>query len=434
MIQCGVSELNITPPLGSSIPGYFEDRTSTGIKDELFAKSLIIESAGKTLAILAIDCIDLDSDIVKRIRDRVYAYTGIPPSCVMVSATHTHTGPPVQAGFVDSYDASYISFMVQKAADAAILAFNSRREARIGFGSGQEGSIAFNRRYFMKDGRFATNPGVLNPLIDRAAGPIDPEVAVIRIDDMAGNPIGIVTNYACHTDAVGGTEYSADYPGKLAAVLKQLLGINTASLFLMGASGNINHIDVSGQFPIVPNHYLTMGTILAGEVMKVREAVIPSGQAITLAAKQVFFSVAHRKPSQPDIQAAQELLKAGTETRIEQIFAQLALEVDASEETCSEVELQLLRIGELAVVGLPGELFVEFGLEIKRKSPFKYTIVNELCNGSATGYVSTREAYEQGGYEPRITKRSKLAVEAGEQFVQQAMKALHELRGIRHST
>ncbi|MBP1988545.1 neutral/alkaline non-lysosomal ceramidase N-terminal domain-containing protein [Paenibacillus eucommiae] len=427
MIKCGVSEQIITPPLGNSIPGYFEDRKSTGIKDELFAKSLVIESEGVTLAFIAMDCIDLDSDIVKRIRDRVHQFSAIPQSSIMISASHTHTGPPVQSGFIDSRDEHYLSFMVQKAADAAILAFNSRREAKIGFGSGEESSIAFNRRFFLKDGSFATNPGILNPLIDRAAGPIDPEVAVIRIDDIEGNPLGVVTNYACHTDAVGGTEYSADYPGKLAAELKRLLGGQTASLFLMGASGNINHIDVSGRFPRVPNHYLTMGKILAGEVVKVREAIIPSEHVIPLAVKQTFFSVAHRKPSEQDVQAAHELLEAGTESLTEQLFAQKALEVVASEENHSEVELQVFRIGELAVVGLPCELFVEFGLEIKQKSPFKYTIINELCNGSATGYISTREAYEQGGYEPRITARSKLAVETGEQFVQFALKALHEL-------
>src|SRR5690606_5821101 len=105
--------------------------------------------------------------------------------------------------------AEYLDFLVNKAADAAVLAYAQRREARIGAGSGTVEGIAFQRRYWMKDGTLRTNPGIGNPDVDRPAGPTDPELTVVRIDAADGTPLGIVANYACHTDTVGGTEFSA---------------------------------------------------------------------------------------------------------------------------------------------------------------------------------------------------------------------------------
>lgn len=431
MIQCGMCEVEITPPLGNSIPGYFHDRISTGIKDSLKAKALVLEVAGSLVALIALDCIDLPRQVVTGIRDRISRFTTIPPSCVMVSATHTHTGPPIYNSTFFNVNGVYMIWLVEKAADAVILAYAQRREAQIGYGFGHEDKIAFNRRFFMNDGTVRTNPGVGNPLIDRSTGPIDPQVIVIRIDDMYGNPIGVLTNYACHTDVVGGTEYSADYPGELALVLQKVLGDNVVSLFLMGASGNINHYDVIGavasDYEAPAAHYKKMGRILAGEVLKVREKV-QSVDDLQLAARQVMFHVEYRKPTQREIEAARQTILATPQDEIAYNFALELLEAAKSDEpSCVEIEIQAMRLGQLAIVGLPAEIFVEFGLEIKRKSPFPLTLVNQLSNGSTSGYVCTREAYEQGGYEPLITSNNKLTIHAGETFVRHALKLLNDL-------
>lgn len=427
MLKCGMHEVNITPSLGNWIPGQFEERHSTGVKDDLFAKSLVIETDSDVMAFIALDALDIAREQVMEIRNRVAAYTTIPADNVMVSATHIHTGGPVIPGLAGSVDSNYLQDLVEKAADAAIIAYQSRTGARVGFGRGHEPDIAFNRRFFMKDGSVETNPGIGNPDIDRPTGPIDPDVLVIRIDDIAGNPIGVVTNYACHTDVVGGTEYSADYPGELSRVLKQTLGDHIVSLFMQGSSGNINHIDVSGKLNSRhPNHYRKMGRILAGEVLKVREK-IETSDVLSLGMKQVFFPVSFRHPSDQEIRQAEEVLQSNDDNIVEEAFARQIMKILEDDQTSTEIEVQVAKLGPLAVVGLPAEIFVEFGLAIKEKSPFTFTIINELCNGSAFGYVCTQEAYRQGGYEPRIKHYSRLAEDAGDRFVEEALGLLNKL-------
>ncbi|WJH33478.1 neutral/alkaline non-lysosomal ceramidase N-terminal domain-containing protein [Paenibacillus sp. CC-CFT747] len=429
MLKCGFSEVDITPPLGNPIPGYFENRISSGVKDALYAKACVVDADQNVIAFLVLDCIDLRRIDVERIRERVHAATGIEPEQTMVSATHTHTGPPAKPGFAGSVNETYMAWLAEKAADAVVMAYQRREEAHVAVGVGAEGDIAFNRRYLMKDGTYRTNPGIRNPDIVRAIGPIDPDVMVIRIDDSFGNPIGVISSYACHADCVGGTEYSADYPGELSRCIKRELGQQTVSLFMLGACGNINHIDVTGKANSTPDRYLRMGRILAGEVLKVREkAGWTQAAQGPVATGQVRFHAPFRKPSPEELECAEAAARSETAGTIELAFAAQMRKLLDSEETGTEVEIQAIAIGDAAVVAMPAEIFVEFGLDIKERSPFPFTIVNELANGSASGYVCTREAYEQGGYEPRITNNSKLMIGAGERFVEKALELLFQLR------
>ncbi|WP_262679750.1 neutral/alkaline non-lysosomal ceramidase N-terminal domain-containing protein [Paenibacillus sp. J5C2022] len=431
MIRCGMVELDITPPLGNTIPGYFYVRQSTGIRDPLYAKALVMESGGTQVAFVSLDCLTLTRSVVIRIRERIHAETGISPSNVMVSATHTHTGPPVKSNTIFEANHEYLDWMADKAADAAIMAYRTRREAQVGFASGHEEDIAFNRRFRMNDGTVKTNPGIGNPQVHCATGPIDPEVSVMRIDDTAGNPIGVVTNYACHTDVVGGTEYSGDYPGELSAVIKKVLGAEVVSLFMMGASGNINHIDVQGgcsdDNASLSRHYEKMGRILAGEVVKVREKIRTSPDSVKLEIRQSFFPMEYRAPTDSEVSAARTTLRTVSPQDVEHAFAKELLEAAEMKDGAVEIEIQAVRIGDYAVIGLPAELFVEFGLEIKDKSPFRMTFINELCNGSVDAYLCTREAYRQGGYEPRITSKNRLVEEAGEIMVKQSLELLQRM-------
>lgn len=429
MMRCGMSEVDITPPLGNSIPGYFVDRKSSGIKDLLYAKSLVVESGKITICLIVVDAIDLARRDVERIRQRVQEATGIPPENIMVSATHTHTGPPVKEGFSSKVNESYMEWMAQKAGDAGILAYNGRKEARIGLGRGQEANIAFNRRFYMKDGSVTTNPGVNNPLIDRPAGPIDPEVLVVRIDDAAdGSPMGVLTNYACHTDTVSGSEYSADFPGALSSTIKKVLGNHTVSLFMLGACGNINHIDVSGVVPRDSRNHIRMGTVLAGEVLKVREKITSLASELDIDVKISSFQVEHRVPTERELKMAEDAeLNGAQATDSERAFARQIRSIQAAGPGVTDIEIQAVKLGELGIVGLPAEIFVEFGLRIKHESQFPYTLVNELCNGSAHGYICIKEAYNQGGYEPRITNNSKLSEDTGDIFVQKSIELLQQL-------
>lgn len=431
MLLCGVCELDITPSLGSSMPGYFKDRKSTGIIDRLYAKALVVDQDGSAAAFVVLDTILVPREVVESVRERVGRQTDIPPERVMVSATHTHTGPPVATTTFLSADEAYLEWLAARAADAVTLAYRTRRAARIGFGAGHEADIAFHRRFFMKDGTLRTNPGLHNPNIDRPAGPIDPQVGVVRIDDAEGRPMGVVTNYAVHTDTVGGTEYCADFPGELSAMLKKALGEQTVSLFMMGASGNINHYNVLGgraeDYAKPSRHYLKMGRILAGEVLKTREKIVTSDSA-EVGERHSMVTLSYRQPTEQQIQQARDNYANLPEDHVERNFAKELLEAAKRGEGTTEAEIQTIVVGDLAVVGLPAEIFVEFGLQIKEGSPFGLTLINELCNGIVGTYVCTRESYRLGGYEPRITAGNRLQEETGDMFAERALQLLAELK------
>ncbi|MBP1992464.1 neutral/alkaline non-lysosomal ceramidase N-terminal domain-containing protein [Paenibacillus eucommiae] len=441
MIRCGMHEIQITPALGSSIPGYLSERKGTGVRDELFVKAFVVETADVNAVMVVIDALNLTRKEVQRIRRRIQEETGIAESHIMVSTTHTHTGPPIRPGFDGSDSGPYLDWLVAKAGDAAAIAFRNKREARIGFGTGEENGISYNRRYWMADDTLQTNPGFGNSEIVRPAGPIDSDVQVIRIDDTNGEPIGVITCFACHTDTVGGTEYSADFPGELSRTLKQVLGEQVVSLFLLGACGDINHCNFMKRNPPGEEHYRTMGRILAGEVLKVREKIFlePSITEPVLAVDRVLFEMEFRSPTHDEVEEAKRILTITPDpqghysgpARIdnEHFFARQLLEVLDNPVSSTEIEIQVFRIGECAIVGLPGELFVELGLQIKRESPFSQTMLNTLCNGSTVGYVYTRKAYEEGGYEPRVRNNSRNPVGAGELFAERAVEQLNRMAG-----
>lgn len=412
------------------MPGYFTDRRSTGVLDALYAKAIVIEQDGSAAVFIGLDIIKTSNQLVQAIRQRVSERTAIPGERVMVSATHTHTGPAVASTTFLKKDEVYMEWLAKRAADTVELAYNDRREARIGWGSGHEADIAFHRRFWMKDGTLRTNPGIGNPDIDRPAGPIDPEVGIVRIDAADGQPIAVITNYACHTDTVGGTLYSADYPGELSAVLKKALGESVVSLFMMGASGNINHHNVNGRKELYAKpskHYLRMGRILAGEVLKVREKIELADQ-VDIRERKTKLTLRYRQPTAEQIETAKRNLEQLPEGNVERNFAKELLEAARLGEGSAEAEVQAIAVGDLAVVSFPAEMFVEFGLAVKEGSPFAQTLINELANGNVGTYMCTKESYRHGGYEPRITSNNRLQEEAGELLTDGALKLLAELK------
>ncbi len=451
MLKAGFCELDITPRLGMNIPGYFNKRPATGIKDPLFVKAAVISSDNdkEALVMVVLDSIGITFPHATDIKAGITEQTGIAADRIMVSAIHTHTGGPViysrsgqRAG-----EAGYMDFLKGRAADAAVIAYRRLEPAVMGCGTGSEKDISSIRRFFMKDGTYRTNPPRADPNIDRPDGVIDPDVAVVRIDDLNGRPMAVITNFACHLDCVSGTEFSADYSGELSRTIKSVLGQNVVSIFMTGACGNINHFDFTRKERLPADHYRKMGRILAYEALKVREKADTAGEA-ALEAGYVCFDAKVRTPSKGMIEEAEKLLaaeeaskKAAEEAEqmtaegggakkpsnyYELYYANEIINLSKLNLKTTEFPIQVFRIGELAITALPGEIFDEFGLEIKKKSPFKCNIINELANAGA-GYIPIREAYARGGYEPRLNTYSNVEPETGERMLEEAVKLLNKL-------
>lgn len=443
MLKAGFCEIDITPLLGMNIPGYFHKRPASGVKDPLFAKAFAIDDGEKALMLIVVDILKISLEIAVRIKERISAAAGIPDSHIVVSATHTHTGGPVGIFSEDREDLNYSDMIVNKAADAAVIAFSRREPVRIGFGLGEEKDISFIRRYFMKDGSYKTNPARNDPNIDRPDGNIDPDVTVMRIDDLAGNPKAVITNFACHQDTVTGTEISADYAGEISRTIKSVLGQDVVSIFIYGSSGNINHFDPLGKVAKPRVYYKTMGRVLAFEALKVREKTgITMTDEASLDARLTSFDAGVLLPSDEEVKASRKIVaeagentetvgeataeamkKSGKTSAYELHFAKEIVKLIENNITSIHIPIQVFRIGEMAITALPGETFTEFGLEIKSKSPFKYNMISSLAN-AGVGYVPTRDAYARGGYEPKITSSGKVAPGTGEKLCEEALKLL----------
>ena len=364
---------------------------------------------------------------------------GIPGAHLMLSATHSHTGPLLLSGSSrdpalgggEAAARAYNEQLPRKIVESIRKAVERLAPARASAGVGREEGLAFNRRFLMKDNSVGWNPGKRNPKIVRPIGPIDPAVPVVAFES-AGEPrkaVATYVNYAMHLDTVGGSQVSADYPHTLSAVLAKLHGEQAVTLFTIGAAGDINHIDVSTDRPQGgPGEATRIGTVLAGEVIK----TTPKLEPITAAAPRVRASVVPLdlpEIAEGELQKARQVaVKFGKDAPsfMERVQAFKVLDVASREGKPIDAEVQVIALGDdLAWVALPGEVFVELGMEIKRRSPFKHTIVATLANGTI-GYIPTARAYDEGNYEPVSARCAK---GSGERLVEEALKLLAQAKG-----
>ena len=201
-LHVGAAAVVITPPVGMPMAGYYHARAADGVHDELHATALVLKSDDTQAALVSLDLIATTLPLVEAAREAVERATGIPGGHVMISATHAHTGPVIDSrglrasllgGGTDQVRRYVEVELPQKIAEAVKQAQSGLTAVETRVGSGHEDSIAFNRRYYMKDGTVGWNPGVLNPDIVRPVGPIDPQVAILYFETSDKRPLGCMS-------------------------------------------------------------------------------------------------------------------------------------------------------------------------------------------------------------------------------------------------
>lgn len=416
--------------------GYYYNRGATGVHDDLHAKAIVLQAGGDKAALVACDLAGIPREIVTEARKLIEQSSGISPDRVMISATHTHTGPVIVSGG-SRYNLSgqmrdialqYAAELPRRIADAVRLADAQLKPARIRAAIGREDSLVFNRRFHMKDGSVGWNPGKLNPNIVRPAGPVDPDVPVVSIEAVDGKAIATYVNYALHLDTVGGQEYSADFPYTLDRLLGEVRGRDGVTVFTIGCAGNVNHVDVSTREPQKGHgEAARIGTVLAAEVIRTLRRASPADvQSLGVRSRIVSLPLAPLKDSdiEPARTTAAKFGQPNAAPFLELVNAAKVVDIADRKGRPVEAEVQVIALGDqIAWVGLPGEIFTELGMAIKRNSPFPRTIIAELANGSI-GYVPDRKAYPQGAYEVVSTR---CAAGSGEMLVDAATHSLIEL-------
>jgi len=402
-LRAGTATANLTPPVGAFLAGFASrTRPCEGIHDDLLARALVVEADGQRLALVSCDLIGLTTESVASIREMAEKAAGVPAASVLIACTHTHSGPTTGVLRHPGLDLEFVHIVEKKVAGAIAEAASNLADAALAVGRGRA-RIGVNRRQRQPDG--STTLGK-NP-----EGPTDPDVAVVRVDGPGGRPLAIVACHACHPVVLAGGNYlvSADFPGRLAAFVEGVFP-GCRCLFFNGGCGNINPVVVGGTFEDASR----LGRFLGAEVVKVAEGLSPRPEAVVGTSSR---AVEVPLAPLPSAEEARTTIEERTRVLEEQLasgavsreVAEADWERGWAREVMSEygkpdrlralsLELMGVRLGNAALIGMPGEVFVEIALAVKNAAPLQPTAVVSYANG-VVGYIPTARAFEEGGYE-----------------------------------
>ncbi len=412
-LKVGFSREIINPKMGAPINGYSSLRYADGILDDLEINTISIASGDKTVVIMAFDSCQLMTPVANTIRDDISKATNLPKEAVFLCATHTHTAPVIED--------EYFDFLREKSVSAAKAAIADLTDAKMGFKQGKAENIAFIRRFRMKNGGVQTNPGVGNPEIKEPLGTVDERVNVVRFDRKDKETI-VLVNFGNHPDTVGGSKISADWPGFLRRTVEKAID-NTRCLFMNGAEGDVNHInvnakggDLNGTFNDFDDvyrgyeHTRFMGRAMAGAVLQVFDKVdYADTNEICFGEQSV--EIPSNMPKPEEIEKAKlywnlhlngrddEIPLKGMELTTAVFEARRMVTLENGPENFP-VLLHGIRIGDIAVLGVQGEPFTGVGLALKETPGYKMILPVCSANGKE-GYFPMMQAYNEGGYEAR---------------------------------
>ena len=424
-IQFGTARRCITPQEPISLSGYFNRRVWDHILDDLEVRAIVFKDGKKLAAIIHLDTLAINSFLFNSIKSALKK-AGLArffgDDNLLIAATHTHTAPNT---FNEPNSKSYREFAAKQAAAALKEAMGNIHPGELLEGMAYDNRFQFNRRYWMKNGHVVTNPGKLNPDILRPEGEIDPEIPLLAIRTGKGLEV-LISSCVNHTDTIGGCGVSADWAGFLRRELEAEMAPGAMVIPMVGASGNINHFDVSNDTN--QTCYAEAKRIGSGYAESIR-AVLPeltpvSGSKFSSASFQL--KVDPRKLSSQEIADALAVIDKYPEIDIEQTNSQVALTSEdlargtpyalkyfavklleiANNTRKPQFLLSMFKFGKSSVlVSLPSEPFVEIGLTV-RKGIFagKHCLLTSHgnYNGGKTfagGYIPNPWNYGRGGYE-----------------------------------
>ncbi len=432
-LTAGAAQIDITPGLGVHMCGYFGDRQATDIIDPLRAKAIALSNGETTLGFVICDLIVVPGDVVDAAKAIITERTGVPAGNLLIAGTHTHTGPAIVGALGTPTEEGYGEWVAPRIADAFTMAFNRMEPAQFAHGAGACPGEVHNRRWHMKDGSVRMNPGHQNPDAVRPAGPTDPQLGLMVLRSSEGRPIAAMGNLSLHyVGTSAGTSICADYFAAFGRSLNRCAGADFICPMANGTFGDVNNINVSAppRQSLHPTHQIErVANVVAGEAWRVwsslREDDFTDDVALGATITQVDFPA--RCPSAEELAAAHALFDGGENwSDSEWIYArELVLCADMPSQW--QIPIHTMRIGELGIVGLPGEVFTEIGLDIKGRSPFAQTMNIGIANNTV-GYVATDQALDEGSYETRLCRHVRAPRGTGKLWADTAVAGLQALR------
>ena len=447
-LRAGAAKREITPQPGTHVSGsgMGNHRPAGTVLDPLYAKAMVLEAGGRRVCIIILDVTVVMDPYSNAIRRAVSEHLQMSPDAVLICATQTHSAPSLGAFMLDpdfplvttpeteyvcGAEQAYGDFAAEQAIQAAIEAGTTMRPAEIGCGRGIADGLAFNRRGIARDGTIIM-PRPAHKIDDPRGpttlcyleGPTDPEVGVLGVRALDGEMLGMLLHFTCHPVNLFGnpetyTSVSADWPGAWSKQVLAEYGDACVPIVLNGCCGNINPWDPFNP-ELAPDH-LRMGRKLAAMSRCVVEKITFSRE-VGLDWRMQCVDLAYRDIPATRLADVERILREGSGPEVHPdgsvsvdptwflAASTRSVELARQRSPVLSYEVQVFRIGDVAIVGLPGEPFVEGQLALKTRSAAPFVWPSHMAS-HYVGYLPTAEAWERGGHEarPDVTYWSKLA-------------------------
>lgn len=426
-LKAGASKIDITPPENMALAGFrARHGISVGIHDRLYSSVLILDDGTEKFLLICNDLIGLDSEFASELKNLIAAEIKIPSGSIMLTCTHTHSGPLTVNASYGRKNEFYLSFLKGKILKAVRNAVSSLKEAFLFSDSIKIKNVGKNRR--MPD-----------------SGPIDPILGIIKIKQKNNKLLAVLANYCCHPTVLGPDNLliSADYPGAFRDKLKERFGSDTVIMFTNGACGDINpghSAELSALGGRIPGRTFKraseLGKILAEAAIEIISGNSNEYASLSVKSKKInlflknFPPVEEIKSAIAENKAAlsgkwgKEFLAAQVELLHSELLLGKTVERNAIDDDYLTFAIQAVKIsGNTVLLGMPAELFVDIGLSIKKMSPFKNTFIIGYANGYM-GYIPTRQACLEGGYEVLVAK---FIPESSEKIIKASLNILNEI-------
>jgi hypothetical protein len=377
----GAAKIVITPQKPIPMSGYGGRKDPfKGVHDEIYARIVVFSDGNNKAAIISAEIVGISNVFWDEVTTAIEKKTGIKKEFIFLSAVHNHNGPStnVYNESLSSPDVlAYTKELQEKLVATTATAMKNMVPVNIGVGKG-ECKMNINRRAQNGKGQIALGR---NPY-----GACDQEVGVIRVDDKAGKPLSIIMNWPCHATVLGPRNYmiTGDWPGAASHYVEKEFDQNFVAPVTIGASGDINpiygpHIDFEN------NSAYAFGREAVGEdLAKVSMKVAKETKTF----------------SSGSINASQRVISVPAKEREGTANFQ---QPKSTEDGFLKIRLSALRIGNIILTGVSGEVFNEISVRMRKQSPFTNTFMITHCNGSS-GYLPTEAAYAEGGYEVNSTR------------------------------
>ncbi len=430
-LKAGIAEHELKPPLGLATGDGAPE--AKGYLTPLYVKALVLENGQDFVGIVSLDMLGIDRADAQRAAALAEARSGVPRHGILLVCSHTHVAPSMAStlhtyrkAFNPKWDEAavakeraWVDTVVELIATAVADARAHVQVASIGVASADLPWLVFNRRRYTRNyGVWTHWMGIPKNQAYKPEGPIDPDFGLFVVRDAAFKPMAMVWNFTGHNSFNFGDQYSADLPYTVQAALDERIGVHIPALYTPGCSGNTNYFDYQKPYGLEKATDEVASAIVAIYRETCTLPVVPLGS------RKAELNFAQRDFSRYWWKHDIETKLPGWTNYGPKEVERFQQEVTASE--TYQTDVTVLRLGNAAMVGLGGEMFVEFQMMIKERSPFKHTYVASYTNDYA-GYVATRKAFTGGSYEVWPTLNARIGREGGYAMVDKAVELLQEL-------